>query len=95
MSNATYILTTTRGARYELDAHGAVLARSDGPAGWEYSGRWVILGAATRHNAHAIVSVADIARDGIPGQGWIHDLDHGTHRVWGNERMRSLRKVTA
>jgi hypothetical protein len=18
------------------------------------------------------------------GQGWVHDLDHGTHRIWGS-----------
>ena len=93
MTQTAYILRTTQGVTYELAENGAVLARSNGPQGWNYSGRWIILGAATRHNAHRVTSLADIADHGVPGQGWVHDLDHGTHRMWGNERMASLTRV--
>src|SRR5689334_20201957 len=88
-----YLMTTTRRTLYVLDANGNVLARSNGPRGWTYSGKWTILGATTRHLARRIVPLADIARDGVPGQGWLHDLDHGTHRLWGTERMLALRTV--
>jgi hypothetical protein len=88
-----YRMTTTRGTIYVLAENGAVLSRSNGPKGWDYSGKWVILGATTRFNARAIIGLSEIAENGIPGQGWIHDLDHGTHRSWGSERMRSLQII--
>ncbi len=86
-----YTMTTTRGNTYTLDQDGKVTARSNGPKGWQYSGQWIILGAATRHHANRWATLEQIIQTGnIPGQGWIHDLDHGTHRVWGMERMKQL-----
>ena len=87
-------MVTTHGNVYMLDNMGNVVSRSNGPAGWNYGkGNWVILGAATRWNAATVSSLADIAAGGIPGHGVIHDYDHGSHRVWGNERMRTLTVV--
>ena len=89
----TYEMVTTRGTRYTLAENGAVLARTDGPQGWDYGGRWVILGAAKRHHSRHALPLDYIARNGVPGHGIVRDLDHGTLRVWGNERMRSLRRI--
>lgn len=88
-----YIMRTTRGTAYVLAESGAVLARSNGPRGWRYSGRWIILGAATRFNAHAWATLPAILADGVPGHGYIMDRDHGTLRRWGSERMASLRRL--
>ncbi len=44
---------------------------------------WLILGISTRHNSNCIVSLERAANGESIGQGWIHDLDHGTHRIWG------------
>lgn len=94
MTAPAYALTTTRRTLYVLDADGNVLARSDGPRGWRYSGRWTLLGLATRYHSRAITPLATAARDGIPGWGVIHDRDHGTHRVWGTERAVSIETLT-
>lgn len=88
-----YVLTTKANVRFELDADGAVLTRTDGPEGFAYSGKWIILGATTRWNARHIVTLAELADGADFGQGWIHDLDHGTHRVWGNPSSRRLKSV--
>lgn len=92
-SDTHYVLTLKDGTIYETDAAGAVLARSDGPKGFDYSGKWIVLGASTRFNAHHIVTLAEIVNGADFGQGWIHDLDHGTHRVWGNPSSRRLKSV--
>jgi len=47
------------------------------------SGEWKIIGIATRHNSHRLVSLKAAANGEPIGQGWVHDLDHGTHRMWG------------
>jgi hypothetical protein len=88
-------METTRGNVYTLDDAGNVVARSNGPKGWDYSGKWTILGASKRYHSRLVASLATIAAEGIPGHGVIHDYDHGYYRVWGNERMRSLVKVSA
>jgi hypothetical protein len=90
------LLTTTTGDRYTLADDGSVVARSNGPKGWDYSGKWVIVGFKRRHNAHATISLADALAGADTGQGWVVDLDHGHLRVWGgpaNGRLRSLETV--
>ena len=45
---------------------------------------WRILGIATRHHSRMFSTLAACAADPARiGQGWIHDSDHGTHRLWG------------
>ena len=83
-----YKLTLRDGTRYVLAEGGEVLARSNGPRGWNYSGEWIVLGFTTRHNAHRIISLADALAGANIGQGWVHDLDHGTHRMWGSPTGR-------
>ena len=94
-TRAYYILTTVGGERYTIDRDGAVIDRSDGPRGWDYSGKWRILGVTTRHNARAdrIIPLANLAEGEPFGQGWIHDLDHGTHRMWAHPSSSRLRCV--
>jgi len=90
----TIIMRTTRGV-YTLDLKGYVLARSDGPRGWDYGRGWRILGFRRHWNAHHMVNLTE-ALAGIPiGQGWIDDWDHGTRRQWGDERMVSIKRLPA
>ena len=88
-----YRMETTRGNVYTLDDNGNVIARSNGPKDWNYSGKWTILGAAKRYHSRHAYPLAWIAANGVPGWGVIRDLDHGYLRVWTGERMRSLYKV--
>lgn len=88
-----YLMTTTRGTRYVLAADGAVLARSDGPRGWRYSGQWIIRGAARRWGSLTVVPLAAIAAGADFGQGFIDDWDHGHRRRWGGEQLRSLELI--
>lgn len=82
-----YKLTTKHGDHFYLEHTGQVIATSDRP-GYIYSGEWVILGVTTRHNAHRIISLSELLEGTDPGHGWIHDVDHGTHRVWGHPSDR-------
>lgn len=43
---------------------------------------WRITGIATRLNARFSVALKDAANGVKIGQGWVRDLDHGTHRLW-------------
>lgn len=91
-----YVIRTSQGNTYNTDDNGAVISRSNGPEGWDYGQNWVILGTSTRHNAHHVNRLADVAADaGLLGQGWVHDVDHGQRRMWGNERAVSVQKVGA
>lgn len=87
-----YTIRTTGGQTYWTDDAGYVLARTDGPRGFTYGKGWQIVGASTRHNSRAIIRLADIVAGADFGQGWVHDIDHGTHRVWGggSRRIKSV-----
>lgn len=80
MQRPYYIMWTYAGA-YVLAKDGTILYdqtrnyRSD-------SGQWRVIGISKRHHSHAMVSLEDAANGANIGQGWVHDLDHGTHRMW-------------
>ena len=93
MQEASYAVETAR-ATYYLDADGAVIARTNGPRGWSYSGAWTILGSARRWNSGYIVRLSDAADGADIGHGFVCDLDHGTRRRWGNERAQRVRRAT-
>jgi len=54
---------------------------------------WRIVGIATRANSQRVISLAAAADGESIGQGWIHDLDHGTRRMWGHPSYRRAIKV--
>lgn len=81
-----YILTCKHGY-FELAQDGTILYDSDRNYRSE-SGDWKILGLATRHNSNQIIPLEDAANGADIGQGWVHDLDHGTHRMWGMPTYR-------
>lgn len=86
-------MTTTTGVRFTLDDDGRVTARSNGPSGWDYSGKWRIVGFRTRLHAHRVISLSEAIAGADVGQGWVVDDDHGTIRTWAgpaNGRLRSL-----
>lgn len=61
-------------------------------------GTWKILGFTKRHHSREIISLAEAANGADLGQGWVHDLDHGTHRIWcqpSNHRAVSVREITS
>ena len=89
---ATYELRT-KNSRFYLGDDGTVLfdfERNMGP----FSGEWRIIGIGTRANSSCLVSLADAANGESIGQGWIHDIDHGTHRLWGMPTTRRAVSVT-
>lgn len=89
-----YTMTLKDGTVYKLAGNGAVISRTDGPKGWDYSGKWIIVGFKRRaHSAHTITLAEAAAGEDI-GQGWVVDLDHGTLRLWGSPRLRKVAQVT-
>lgn len=88
-----YLLRLKNGSMWELDEQGRVCY--DGSRGMRFSPHdsWRILGFSTRHNANRIISLAEAAAGASIGQGWVHDLDHGTHRMWGSPSWRRAAKV--
>lgn len=81
------------GEVYILDLDGQVLQRSDGPQGHSYSGQWRIIGFTRRSNAHQIITLQEVLAGENFGQGWIHDVDHGTRRMWGHPTGRRLARL--
>lgn len=81
-----YVLTDDTG-QIRVDAVGRFY-RSPQPGP-----HWRILGLTTRHNAHQIIGLAEAANGTWIGQGWIHDMDHGTHRMWSMPRGRRAVRV--
>jgi hypothetical protein len=54
---------------------------------------WRILGFSRAFSSAPLITL-DAAASGAPlGSGYVHDLDHGTHRVWGNPDYRRVVKV--
>lgn len=91
-----YVLTLKNGEQYTLADNGAVIDRTDGPRGWDYSGQWLILGFTKRHHSARMVSLAAAAAGADIGQGWVHDLDHGHRRMWAmptDRRAKAVRHV--
>lgn len=95
--DTAYILTTRDYARYELDSAGNVVGRSNGPQGWNYGGKWIILGFLTRWNSRDIIPLSEVVSNPNTnvGHGYIVDLDHGTKRIWGGSGERRLRSLRA
>ena len=81
---------------------GYVLTDAEGNIAEDHLGRdyvcepapdWRIVGFSTRFNAYRLISLAQAA-DGEPlGQGWVHDVDHGTRRLWGMPKDRRAVRV--
>lgn len=92
-TEATYRMWLRNGNVYYLAADGAVLDRTDGPRGWDYSGKWVILGFKRRHHSRRMISLEEAVAGEDVGQGWVMDLDHGTVRMWGGPRFRKLGRI--
>jgi hypothetical protein len=86
-------MTLKNGAVYTLTDEGAVTDRSDGPRDWDYSGKWIITGFSTRFNSRAIIPLESVLRGAPVGHGFIHDLDHGTRRMWANPTGRRLARL--
>ena len=54
---------------------------------------WRIVGISRRHHSRDLISLATAANGADIGQGWIHDIDHGTRRMWGMPTYRRAVKV--
>lgn len=81
----------------DTDAHGQVIRFSNN--GRTYckrpSATWMILGIGTRHTSRHLVSLSAAAGGASIGQGWVHDRDHGTHRMWAMPTSRRAVSVEA
>lgn len=89
-----YRMSTNRGNYYTLDDDGYVVARSNGPKGWDYKRGWRIVGLSKRHHSRHIIPLDIVAVRGADfGHGIVHDWDHGYFRTWGNERVTAIWRV--
>lgn len=87
-----YRMTTKGHDYYLLDQDGGILR--DGSRGMEFSGEnWKIIGLTTRFNSSHIITLQEAINGVNIGQGWVHDLDHGTHRMWGSPSTRRAIKI--
>lgn len=82
---------------------GYVLTDDDGNIAEDHVGRdyvrtpdpsWRIVGFTRRHHSHRIITLAQAAAGTDIGQGWVHDVDHGTRRMWGHPSYRRAVRVT-
>ena len=55
---------------------------------------WCIVGFTRRHHSRHMITLAEAANGADFGQGWVHDVDHGTRRMWGMPAYRRAVKVT-
>lgn len=92
-AKASYEMHLKNGSVWYLDSDGGVLWDGDRSMGWESPhSTWRIIGFSTRHHSRDVISLADSPVANL-GQGWIHDLDHGAHRLWGAPSDRKVSKV--
>jgi hypothetical protein len=56
---------------------------------------WRIIGFTRRHHSAQIIGLTAAAHGADIGQGWVHDIDHGTRRMWAMPKDRRAVKVEA
>ena len=88
-----YLIRLKNGSMIETDVAGRIVY--DGTRGMRFapSDSWRIVGFSTRHNAYRIVTLAEAAAGEPIGQGWVHDVDHGTRRMWAMPRYHRAVRV--
>ena len=94
----TYEMRLKDGSTWIISAEGDVLHDGSRNMDFNADGMWKILGFTKRIHSHKIISLAEAADGADLGQGWVHDLDHGTHRIWcqpSNRRVVSVRKMVS
>jgi len=89
-----YVIETDR-ATYYTDHNGAVVARTNGPRGWNYSDKWIILGVKKRYHSRNVIPLFAAANGEDFGHGIIRDNDNGTLREWHGERARHIRMASS
>lgn len=86
MTQATYRLYCKVGY-FDLATDGTILYDSSRDY-YPDSGEWRVLGFGTRFNSRHVVPLAEAADGATIGHGFVHDMDHGTHRTWMMPRDR-------
>lgn len=91
--NSAYGMRLKDFSVWYLDSNGGVLYDGSRAMSWEAPHTtWRILGFSKRFHSHTVIKLANSIGEDL-GQGWIHDFDHGTHRVWGSPRARKIDAV--
>ena len=84
-TQATYSLYAC-GEHYILNDAGEI-RRTDGQ--WEFSGQWRLFGLTQRWNARHVEVWTSLKARLDAGErsieGYVHDIDHVTHRMWGGQ----------
>ena len=88
-----YRMTLKNGTVFTLEDDGSVVARTDGPRGWNYSGKWIVTGIKRRHHSLDVITLAQAAAGADIGHGVVCDIDHGSHRQWSHPRGRQVRSI--
>ncbi len=84
-----------RGSHYSCNEQGWI--RRHDMKDFEPAGDWVFLGVQGHHwNNHITTTRAEAFEhpEKIIG-GMVHDLDHGTHRVWSGSYNGKLPRITS
>ena len=94
----TYEMRLKDGSTWTISSNCDIL--HDGSRHMDFAGlgTWKILGFTKRAHSHRIISLGEAANGADLGQGWVHDLDHGTHRIWcqpSNRRVVSVCRVVS
>src|SRR5687767_13366987 len=92
MKATQYVMTLKNGSRWRLAADGGVLY--DGERHMSFDGEhWRIIGFTRRHLGGPLITLDAAVNGADLGQGWIHDLDHGTRRMWGMPKHHRVVRV--
>lgn len=88
-------MTLKNGSAFDLGLDGSVIYDGDRHMTFERPNghEWRIVGFSRRHHSRQIISLEDAANGADLGQGWVHDIDHGTRRMWGMPRNRRAVRV--
>ncbi len=87
-----YLMTLKGGAQWTLADNGRIEWDGTRKQG-AFSDDWRIIGFTRRHHSARIISLAAAAGGEDIGQGWVHDIDHGTHRMWCMPKSQRAVKV--
>lgn len=92
-------ITLKDGAFVDTDTDGRIVRDYDPTSSRDYRceprDAWKIVGITKRFHSRDVATLSDCAHDAsYIGQGWIHDIDHGTRREWCSPKHRRATRVT-
>lgn len=78
---------------FDVDDAGRVMYDSERGYRCEPHDGWKILGFSRRHHSYHLVTLEQASTGADLGHGFVHDLDHGTQRMWAHPSDQRATKV--